>query len=134
MIKTAGWLLVVLGAAHTIGALTIDHAARYAGTWFSGGLWREARDGFLPMSQAGSAFWFSLESFGPPMIVIGLIVLWLDRRGITPPPFIAWILGISTVLDAVILFPTPWALGLIAQILLLIAARRAARTPRTSAT
>ncbi|MFG3115575.1 DUF6463 family protein [Streptomyces sp. NPDC048197] len=124
MIKCAGWLLVLFGAAHTLLALTMEGAARHAGQWFSGALWGE---GFSDMSPANSALWLSLESFGPPLVVVGLVVLWLDRRGITPPPFIAWTLGILSVVDAVILITTPWPLLLLANILLLVGGRRAAR-------
>ncbi|GFE18356.1 hypothetical protein Sgleb_64030 [Streptomyces glebosus] len=63
---------------------------------------------------------------GPPLLVVGLIVLWLDRRGITPPSFIAWSLGILGVVDAVILITTPWPLFLLACILLFAGGRRAA--------
>lgn len=122
MIKWAGWLMVLYGAAHTLGALTVVGAARHAGAWFSGELWT---DDFASMSPANSAYWLSLGSFGVPLIVVGLAVLWLDRRGITPPPFIAWTLGILTVVDAVILLLTPWPILLLANILLLVGARRA---------
>ena len=123
MIKWAGWLIVFFGAAHTLGALTVLGAARHARTWFSGGLWQ---DDLANMSPANSALWLSLDSFGVPLIVVGLVVLWLDRRGITPPPFIAWVLGIWTVLDAVILVLTPWPIMLVAVGLLLAGARLAA--------
>ncbi|WP_225729570.1 MULTISPECIES: DUF6463 family protein [unclassified Nocardia] len=124
MIKWAGGLIVLFGAAHTILALTFLRAARYAGTWFSGGLWS---DDLTAMTPANSAYWLTLNSFGIPLVILGLAVLWLDRRGITPPPFIAWTLGIWTITVAVILTPSPWPILLIADILLLIAARRAAR-------
>ena len=39
MIKWAGRLIVLYGAAHTLGALTVEGAARHAGAWFSGELW-----------------------------------------------------------------------------------------------
>jgi hypothetical protein len=122
MIKSAGWIMVLYGASHTLLALTVEGAARYVGAWFSGELWGAD---FTSMSPANSAYWLTLASFGPPLIVIGLIVLWLDRRGITPPPFIAWTLGILTVVDAVILLLTPWPILLLANILLLVGARRA---------
>jgi len=135
MIKSAGWLIVFLGGAHTLLALTLEGAARYAEEWFSGALWHE---GFSDMSPANSALWLSLESFGPPLLVVGLIVLWLDRRGITPPSFIAWSLGILGLVDAVILITTPWPLSLLACILLLVGGRRAAAranaTPHADAT
>ncbi|MEV3989913.1 DUF6463 family protein [Streptomyces sp. NPDC049837] len=131
MIKCAGWLLVLLGAAHTLLALTLEGAARHAGEWFSGALWGAD---FSHMSPANSALWLSLESFGPPLVVVGLIVLWLNRRGITPPPFIAWTLGIWGLVDAVILITTPWPLFLLANTLLLLGARRANHAPQADAT
>ena len=127
MIKWAGWLIVFYGAAHTLGALTVERAARHAGAWFSGGLWR---DDLTAMSAANSAYWLSLGSFGIPLIVVGLTVLWLDRRGITPPQFIAWTLGIWTLVDAVVLALTPWPLLLLANVLLLTGVRRTARQGR----
>ena len=114
--------LVFSQPAHTSGALTVSGHA-HARTWFSGGLWQ---DDLANMSPANSALWLSLDSFGVPLIVVGLVVLWLDRRGITPPPFIAWVLGIWTVLDAVILVLTPWPIMLVAVGLLLAGARLAA--------
>jgi hypothetical protein len=77
-----------------------------------------------------SAYWLSVNSFGPSLILIGLTVLWMERRGITPPAFIGWSLGIWTVLDFLVSGP---GLGqglilLVASALLLAGARRA--TPR----
>ncbi|MCX5387408.1 DUF6463 family protein [Streptomyces sp. NBC_00083] len=125
MIKWAGWIITLFGAAHTLLALTLDKAARHAGTWFSGGLRNED---LADMSPAGSAYWLSLESFGPPLILVGLLVLWLDRRGVTPPTFIAWTLGAWTAVDAVVLPFTPWPLIALACTLLLIGTRRARRS------
>ncbi|MCK2236280.1 MULTISPECIES: DUF6463 family protein [unclassified Crossiella] len=130
MIKWAGWLITLFGAAHTLGALTVKGAALHAGAWFSGELWR---DDLAGMSPANSAYWLSVASFGVPLIVVGLTVLWLDRRGITPPPFIAWVLGIWTLFIAVVLVLTPWPILLVANILLLAGTRRAAAFPRPGA-
>ncbi|MGY4968420.1 DUF6463 family protein [Streptomyces nigrescens] len=124
MIKWAGWIITLCGTGHTVGALTLEKAGRYAGTWFSGGLWSED---FADMSPAGSAYWLSLASFGIPLILVGLTVLWLDRRGITPPAFIGWTLGVWSVVDAVVLPFTPWPLFLVGCALLLIGIRRAHR-------
>ncbi|MFE9636719.1 DUF6463 family protein [Streptomyces sp. NPDC006463] len=124
MIKWAGWIITFCGTAHTLGALTVQKAARHAGTWFSGGLWSED---LADMSPAGSALWLSLESFGIPLVLVGLTVLWLDRRGIIPPAFIAWTLVSWTVVDAAVLPFTPWPLFALACVLLLIGTRRARR-------
>ncbi|MDK2766082.1 MAG: DUF6463 family protein [Sphingomonas sp.] len=124
MIKWAGRLIVFYGAAHLLGALTFERAAKHAPAWFSGDLWS---DDFSSMSHANSALWFSLDSFSIPLIVVGMLVLWLDRRGITPPAFVAWILGAWTLIDAIILLFTPWIILLTATILLLTGINRAKR-------
>lgn len=101
------------GAAHTLGALTAEGAARHAGTWFRGQLWGAD---LVDMSPAMSAYWLSVSSFGPPMILLGLTVLWLERRGITPPAFLGWLLGAWTVLDTAVAGP-----GLGQNLMLLVA-------------
>jgi hypothetical protein len=131
MVRWAGRLIVFFGAAHTLGALTAERAARHAGAWFSGELWG---DDLAAMSPANSAYWLSVNSFGPPLVLVGLTVLWLDRRGITPPPFIAWAIGAWTLADTVMAGPgVGQGLILVAAAGLLLAAhRRGARkdTPR----
>jgi len=87
MVKWAGVLIVLYGAAHTLGALAFEDAASHAGSWLRGGLGGED---LSDMSPAMSAYWLSVNSFGPPLILVGLMVLWLNRRDITPPSFIAW--------------------------------------------
>ena len=122
MIRWAGRLMVFYGAAHTLAALTVEGAARHADAWFSGKLWSED---FSDMSAANSAYWLSIGSGGVPLVLLGLLVLWLDRRGIVPPPFIAWALAAWTAVDAVALGATPWPLLMLASVLLLVGARRA---------
>ena len=124
MIKWAGRLIVLFGSAHTLGALTAEGAARHAGAWFSRQLW--AGD-LSDMSPAMSAYWLSVNSFGPAFILIGLIVLWLNRRGTTPTGFVAWSLGTWAVVDALVAGPGmgQGLIILIACALLLMGARRA---------
>ena len=78
------------------------------------------------MSAAGSGYWLTFASFSVPLMVLGLMVLWLDRRGITPPTFVAWTLGALTLVDAAIQPFTPWPMLLVANVLLLLGAQRAA--------
>jgi len=126
MIKGAGRLIVLYGSAHPLGALTAEGAARHAGTWFSGELWGED---LAAMSPAMSAYWLTVNSFGPPLILIGLTVLWLDRRGVPPPPFLAWSFAAWIVLGIVVAGPGVGQdlILLIAAGLLLAGARRAAK-------
>jgi hypothetical protein len=124
MNKWAGSLITLYGAAHTLGALFVLGAARHAGTWASGELWAEE---LTDMSPAMSAYWLSVNSFGPPLILIGVIVLWLDRHAIMPPQFIAWTLLVWTVVDTVLSGPGvgQWLIPLVGAGLLLLAAHRA---------
>lgn len=123
MIKWAGRLIVFIGVGHMLSALVLT-APHHAGAWFSGAVWNED---LAAMSSANGAYWLTFGSFGIPQIVIGLMVLWLDRRGIVPPSFIAWTLAGSAVLGGVIFGPSPWPVDLLSAGLLLAGARRAAR-------
>ena len=124
MTRWAGALIVFFGIAHTFGALTVEGAMDHAGAWIGRDLWGES---LSEMSPAMSAYWLSVNSFGPPFIVLGVVVLWLDRRGIAPPSFIAWFLGVWAIVDLMLSGPGvgQGLIILIASALLLIGARRA---------
>lgn len=121
MIKLSGWIISFFGAAHTLAALTLEGAARHLGAWFSGELWGAD---FAEMTPAHSALWLSLESFGVPVVVLGATILWMDYRGITPPAFIGWALGIWTLFTAAVLLTSPWPILLFGNALLLVGIRR----------
>jgi hypothetical protein len=123
MVKWAGWLIVFYGTAHTLGALLAEGAANHAPAWFSGALWGQE---LSRMSPAMSAYWLSVNSFGPPLVVIGALVLWLNRRGIMPPSFVAWGVGLWAVADLALSGPGvgQGVIILAACGLLLVAARR----------
>lgn len=121
MITWAGWLLVLYGGAHTLGALTVEGAASHADSWFTGELWGED---LSDMSAAGSAYWLSVNSFGPPLVVVGLLVLWLRRQDARPPAFVGWAVGAWTAVDAVVSGLTPWPIAALAAVLLVLGSRR----------
>lgn len=123
MITWAGVLITLCGVGHTLGALA-QTVPRYAEAWFGWALWEEAHRDLGAMSHTTAAFWFSVYSFGVPLILIGLTVLWLGRRDTTPPPFIAWTLAAWTIVGEVLSGPSPLSLVVLASILLLAAARR----------
>lgn len=127
MITWAGRLLILLGAGHTLGALALTSAS-HAGSWFGGRLWR-ADEGILDMSSPMAAFWLTTGSFGVPLVVVGMLVLWLDRQGLTPPPFIAWTLGTWSVIAGVIMEPAPWIIAWVAIALLATGTHRTSRRP-----
>jgi hypothetical protein len=123
MIRWAGRLIVLVGAGHLLFALAL-YARPHLGAWFSGALWGED---LAAMSDAGVALWLTVDSFSVPLILVGLTILWLDRRGVTPPSFLGWTVGAWAVIEAVIFGPSPsWVLP-VAAVLLLVGGRRAER-------
>lgn len=124
MAKWAGWIITLAGAGHTVGSL-IETAPAHLGTWFSGRLWSETT--FSALSEAGVALWYTVYSFGPPLLLVGVTVLWLDRRGITPPDFIAWAIAAWVVLTFAATGPSFLLLLLIASALLIVESRRGRR-------
>lgn len=128
----AGGLIVLYGSAHTIGAFAGLGAARHASIWVTGQLWA---DDLANMSPAMSAYWLTVNSFAPPLIVLGATVLWLDRRDITPPPFIAWMLAVWVVVDTLLSGPGvgQWLIILAAAGLLFAAAHGADDRERIAA-
>ncbi|MGV9410741.1 DUF6463 family protein [Nocardia sp. NPDC003693] len=124
MIKWAGYLIIFIGAGHMVSALALT-APEHADDWFSAAIWGES---LADMSPANGAYWLTFGSFGIPQILIGLLVLWLDRRGIVPPTFLAWTIAANAIVCGVIFGPSPWPVDLVSAGLLLAGARRAPST------
>lgn len=122
MTKWAGWLITLAGLGHTIGSL-VETAPDHIGSWFDGSLWSE-RD-YSAQSDAAAGFWYSIFSFGPPLLLLGVLLLWLDRRGLTPPPFVSWAIAVWVIVTFVASGPSPLPFLLVAVVLQLITARRA---------
>lgn len=114
MVKWAGWIIALAGIGHTLGSL-VQAAPDHAGTWFDG-VWNLGD--YPEMSDATVAWWYSVFSFGPPLLLIGLTVLWLDRRGMTPPLFISWAMVAWVVVGFVVDGPSPLLILLVAAGLL----------------
>lgn len=129
----AGGLIVAYGAAHVLGALVAESAADHASTWVTGELWGSS---LSSMSPAMSAYWLSVNSFGPPLVVVGVLVIWLSRRGIEPPALVGWTSGAWALLNIGVLgFGVGQDLILLAASLVLVLAphrkpdRHASQTP-----
>ncbi len=129
MIKWAGGLIALCGLGHTLGAL-VQAVPHYGTAWFGLALWKPEHSDLVQMTPTAASFWFTLYSFGPLLLLVGLTVLWLGFRGITPPRFIAWALVGWTVVGTVLSGPSPLVLLLVAGVLLLVAAHRSRRRER----
>lgn len=122
MITWAGRILLLLGAGHLLAGFVLT-LPRHGGDWFSGALWGQGGD-IMEMSQANSAFWLTGGSFGVPLVLLGGLVVWLDRRDIVPPAFLAVGLAVWSVFAAIVFEPAPWPVVWIAAGLLVAGARR----------
>lgn len=122
-VRIAGWIITAAGIGHTLGSL-IEAAPDHLGDWLNGHLWSQTD--FTAWSDAAAGFWYSVFSFGPPMLLIGATVVSLERRGIIPPRFIAWSMAAWVAFTFVASGPSPLPVLLIASVLLLVAARRVA--------
>ncbi|MFH5229400.1 DUF6463 family protein [Antrihabitans spumae] len=125
MTKWAGWIITLAGIGHTVGSLA-ETAPDHAETWFAGTLWSETD--YTTFSDAATGFWYSAFSFGPPLILLGVIVLWFAHRGITPPAFIAVAIAVWVAITFVASGPSPLLVLLVASGLLLRDARRTTPT------
>ncbi|WP_280469133.1 hypothetical protein [Nocardia cyriacigeorgica] len=131
MISWAGRILAILGGAHAVGATLLGY--RHFDQWFTFGLWfPDSAITELPAPIGG--FWLGPGSFGVPLLLVGLLVTWMDRRAITPPAFLAWTLIGWTAGCALIFEPAPWVLAIAAAVQLLMGIRRAGNAiPQRSA-
>lgn len=115
---------------HTLGSL-FEAAPEYLRAWLGGQLWSDAV--YPGMGEAGEAWWYTLYSFGPMLLLVGLLVLTLDKRGLSVPGFIAGALAGWVIVTAVASGPSPLLLLLIAAGLLVVGARRSRSTSSPAA-
>lgn len=126
MIKWAGRILAFIGGGHlTIGMLM---SLGFYGDWFSLSLWGHWWE---EDNRAANAFWGNPAGFGWPLLLVGLLVMWMDRKGIVPPAFLGWaVLGWALVC-AVVAEPTPGPVLVGGAVLLILGVRKATTARRT---
>ncbi|SCL71189.1 hypothetical protein GA0070606_5643 [Micromonospora citrea] len=125
----AGWSLATIGVLHAVVFLPHPHWDE----WLSGGL-RSGEGGDASLS----VFWALPGSFVVPLVLLGLLVVRLGRRGERAPAYAGWALGGWAAGCALLIGPSGFLLGLVPAGLLiaedLLARRRdAARDASTPA-
>lgn len=127
-----GWLVIVYGFAHTVGAFTVEGGAQHASSWLEG----DVRGADLnDMSPAMSAFWLTIDSFGPMVVLLGFLTLWVCRQSLAPPRFVPCALLLWVALNLVVLGPGAGQdlLLVVAALLLLGGSRRGRSVARPDA-
>ncbi len=131
MQRVAGAGFVLIGLLHM--ALFGREAWPQAAAVLSGALWTAdhtlrppaARDAAL--LQAEQAFWSTIGSAGMPVLVLGLIILWIDRSGLRVPAAPSVLLVIWSAAGTALMQPSGFPLVLLASVLLLGASLRGRR-------
>ncbi|MBU2662555.1 hypothetical protein KOI35_03465 [Actinoplanes bogorensis] len=126
--RIASVILVGLGAGHLTLSIVITHST--VGGWIGRGLWasvplRPPDDGL----RNGLAFWAGPGSFSVPLVLLGILIWHLAGRGITPPAALGWALAAWCLVGGLLLVPSPFLLGSVAGLLIVRAARKAAKPP-----
>ncbi|MEU0506000.1 DUF6463 family protein [Nocardia sp. NPDC005998] len=119
MITWSGRIIAFIGGGHLATGLLLSHA--YFKDWLSLQLWGHWAEDTLP----AQAFWSNPAGFGLPLLIVGLLVVWMDRRGIVPPAFLAWMVLAWGGVCALIVEPTPAPVVVAAAVLLLRGIHRA---------
>lgn len=128
MIRGSGIALVAVGILHII-VLGMD-ALPHVPDWLHLQLWTDEH--WRPFAAqrpdilaSNAAFWATAGSFAVPVILLGALVIWLDRRGLPVPTFVGWALLGWFAAASLIIEASGFPLGIpIAACLILGASRR----------
>ncbi|MFE1592192.1 DUF6463 family protein [Nocardia sp. NPDC058705] len=119
MIRWGGRLIALIGIGHlTLGMLA---SWSYFDDWLSLALWGR----WWEDTDAAHAFWGNPAGFGWPLFVVGVTVVWMDRNGIVPPPFLGWMVFGWGVFCSIVVEPTPGPFVVVGAALLLRGIRSA---------
>jgi hypothetical protein len=127
MLKYSIYGLTAVGTAHLF--VLGGDALTQAPAWLGGALWTWDHWGPLADQRpglvlSGFAFWSTVGSFAIPLIVLGLLLLWMTRRGIVVPRFVGLaLLGWGTV-ATLIMLPSGFPLLVLILIGLCLGVRR----------
>ncbi|MCP9946958.1 DUF6463 family protein [Streptomyces somaliensis] len=72
------------------------------------------------------AFWGGPGSFSVPLVLLGCLVRHLAGRGVAVPAWTGWGIAAWCLLGGVLLVPSPFFVGTVAGLLVVLAARRRA--------
>ncbi|MFI2474371.1 DUF6463 family protein [Nocardia xishanensis] len=133
MLRWASGIMVVLGAGHLL-LLALLAWSDITG-WVDRGIWAavplavtEGSEGpTVDTLQNEVTFWAGPGSFAVPFILLGCLTWHLAERGIAVPAGIGWGLAAYSAFSGVLLVPSPYFAGVVAAVLVVVAARKGVR-------
>jgi hypothetical protein len=134
MLRWASGIMLVLGIGH-LALLALAARDQVAG-WVERGVWAAVPlavgdQGAVQTVESlrnGLAFWGGPGSFAVPLILLGCLTWHLAGRGVPLPAGIGWGLAVWCAVSGVLLVPSPYFAGVVAGGLIILAARRDARS------
>lgn len=128
MTRVAGILLAALGALHIVLTTAFNHESW--ARWIGAGLWAAVPPPGAAFTADQYVLWLTLGSFGVPLVVLGLVVAGVARRGGHVPAYVGWVVGAWALLLSVVLVAVPGWLVLVPAVLLIRGARHSGALSR----
>lgn len=135
MLRVAAGICVFLGIGHLSLALRIAWPS--VSSWLASGVWAAVPLEFgaekTPESLRNAlAFWAGPGCFSVPLALLGGLVWHFAGQGIRPPAWVGYGLAAWCVVGGLLLVPSPFFVGAVAGVLVVLAARRRAPLSATS--
>ncbi|WP_040772678.1 DUF6463 family protein [Nocardia pneumoniae] len=137
LLRWASGIMVVLGTGH-LALLALAAWDEITG-WMDQGLWAAVpltlTDGDAVQTveslESRVTFWAGPGSFAVPLILLGLLTWHLAGRGVALPAGIGWGIAAWCAVGGVLLVPSPFFVGIIPGVLIVLAARKEERSEAT---
>ncbi|MGW0436473.1 DUF6463 family protein [Micromonospora sp. NPDC003197] len=129
LLRWASGIMLVLGIGHLL-LLTLSAWKDVTG-WVDRGVWAavplalvdKGTDRTLASLQNEVVFWAGPSSFAVPLILLGWLTWHLAGRGVAVPAGIGWSLAAWCLVGGVLLVPSPYFVGVVAGVLIVLARR-----------
>lgn len=130
MVRFAAVSMIVLGVVHMF-VLGVDLPGEMP-RWFNLNLWtfdhwQPVRDQDVDLALSNAVFWATMGSFALPIMLLGVLILWLDKRGLPIPPFVGWAMVGWFAIMTLLMPPSGFPVGLAVALLLATGLTRRAR-------
>jgi hypothetical protein len=129
LLRWASGIMIVLGTGH-LSLLVLVAWADITG-WVDRGVWAAVpltlTDGAARTAESlqnDLAFWAGPGSFAVPLVLLGCLVWHLSGRGVAVPAGIGWGVAAWCVVGGVLLEPSPFFVGVVAGVCIIVATRK----------
>lgn len=130
MIRWSAIGLIALGIVHMVvlGSDAVPELPKWLGlNLWTFEHWQPLHSQPHDLALSNGVFWSTVGSFAIPLMILGGLILWLDRRGQAIPAFVGWALVAWVLFATLIMLPSGFPVGLVIAACLVIAIQRQAK-------